>query len=301
MNDSLLQARQMRAFLAVAEELSYTKAAQRLHITQPPLTRQIKALEKQIGTQLFVRKATGVELTDAGRLLKNEMPSILELSHRVQERVRLAGSGLIGTLDIGVSGSPVLDLIPRLLIHLQKRMPGLTCRLHADGKLEQVSELQKRRISVGFTRLASESPSLVVESVFRERLFVATHETSAIKAKVRVTLRDLEDLPMILYPNIPVWNMAQNVTKAFRDEGVRINIAHLVDDVVTSVALVACGFGSCIVAESATRLTLPGVVYLPLQSEALQDIELNCIYRRDDDSPLLRAFLEVVRAFSWRR
>lgn len=291
----------MSYFLAVAEELNFNRAAARLNMAQPPLTRQIKAIEEKIGTLLFVRKSTGVALTDAGRVLLAEIPTILDLGRRAQERARMAGKGLAGLLDIGVFGSPVLDLVPRLLMHMQRELPEVKFKLHAYGKPDQLQALREHRIAVGFTRIAADGPFVKAETVCREKLFVAMHETNALSKRRSLTLRDLEDEPLILYPNIPMPNMAQEVMNAFRTEKVRLNVSQMVEDMVTSVALVACGFGSCIVAESAKTLQLPGVAYRPLKSPTLRDIELACVYRRDDTSPVLAAFLEIVRSFRWER
>lgn len=299
MASPLLDTRQMQCFLAVAEELNFTRAAKRLHMSQPPLTRLIKGIEAQVGTVLFLRKASGVELTDAGQVLLEELPPILAMSRQAQERAQMAGCGLVGTLHIGVTGSPVLNLVPRFLIHMKKEMPGVTFVLHANGKLDQMQGLNDRRISLGFTRVAAETATVVVEKVFSERLFVAIHESSPLVGKAFLTLRDLEDQALILYPNIPLSNLSQSVRSAFLAENVRLNVNQMVDDVVTSVALVACGFGSSIVAESAKILTLPGVTFLPLMSNSLADIELSCIYRRDDSSSILAAFLRGIRSYKW--
>lgn len=299
MDSPLLDTRQMQCFLAVAEELNLTRAARRLHMAQPPLTRMIRAIEEQVGTPLFLRKPSGVELTDAGRVLLEEVPAILEMSRRAQERAQMAGRGLVGTLHIGVTGSPVLSLVPRLLIYMKQVMPGIEFILHASGKADQIQGLNERRISVGFTRVASESATVIVEAVHHEKVFVATHESNPLSTKASLTLRDLEDQPLILYPNMALSNMAQSIRAAFKEEKVRLNVNQMVDDVVTSVALVACGFGSCLVAESAMILSLPGVVFRPLRSKTLSEIELSCIYRRDDNSAILAAFLGNLRGYSW--
>ncbi len=103
---------------------------------------------------------------------------------------------------------------------------------------------------------------------------------------------------MIVYPNAPLHGLAQEVATAFHREGIRLNVVQAVEDVLTCMALVAGGFGACITTQSATRLRLPGVVYRPLRARHLRDIELSCLYRTDDASPMLAAFLDVVRAFA---
>jgi DNA-binding transcriptional LysR family regulator len=150
-------------------------------------------------------------------------------------------------------------------------------------------------LSVGFNRLVPPSPDLVVETLLRERMMVALPETHALCARATVTIPDLADLPMILYPNLPLPGLAQQVMQAFAAEGTPLRVEQEVEDVLTAIALVAGGFGACITTASGTSLRLPGVAYRPLDSAHLKDIELSCIHRRGDPSPVLAAFLAVVR------
>jgi DNA-binding transcriptional LysR family regulator len=142
---------------------------------------------------------------------------------------------------------------------------------------------------------------LVVETVLRERLVVALPERHPLAARGRLVLADLDDQPMILYPNLPLPGLAQRVKQAFQRERLRLRIEQEVEDVLTSVALVAGGFGLCVTVESSTSLRLPGVAWRPLDNEVLRDIELACLYRKGDASPVLAAFLDVVHTFAKQR
>lgn len=286
----------MRQFLAVAEERNFTRAAERLHMAQPPLSRQIKALEDEMGAPLFLRTPAGVELTEAGQTLLDEVPNLLHLAQRAAERTRRAAQGLTGQLDVGIYGSGVLDVIPRVLAKFHAQRPEVRIALHNLTKSEQLQALRERRISVGFNRLIPPEPDLVVESVLREPLLVAMHEAHPLAQRGQVGMADLDGLPMILYPNEAIHGLAQEVAEAFRQEGVRLAVEQDVEDVVTAVALVASGFGLTIATRSAASLRLPGVVFVPLRSRHLKDLELSCLYRRGDPSPVLAMFLEVVRA-----
>lgn len=287
--------RQMRYFVALAEERNFGRAAERLHMAQPPLTRQIHALEEEFGTRLFDRTPKGVELTEAGQVLLEEAPNILALAKRATERTRLAGQGLIGRIDVGIFGSGVLDVIPRLLARFHAARPEVHIELHNMTRSEQIAALRERRIAVGFNRLVPAEPDLMIEVLLREKLVVALQKGHRLCAQRTVSLRDLHNEPMILYPKRPIPGLAQMVSGAFQRKGVRLNMVQLVEDWLSCVALVAGGFGISVTTASAATLKLPGVVYRPLASRILQDIELSCIYRRDDRSPILAAFLEVVR------
>jgi DNA-binding transcriptional LysR family regulator len=167
--------------------------------------------------------------------------------------------------------------------------------LHTMSKPAQIEALLERRITVGFNRLVPAVPGIAVETVLRERLVVGLHDSHPLCAKDSISLADLEDQPMVLYPNVPIAGLAQEVSDAFRLEKRRLQVVQEVEDVLTCVALVSAGFGLCITTEPAVHLGLPHVVYRPLKSRWLKDVELSCLYREDDRSPLLAAFLEVVR------
>lgn len=285
----------MRYFLAVAEARHLGRAAERLHMAQPPLTRQIRALEDELGTDLFVRTPKGMELTEAGQTLLDEVPNLLQLAQRARERTRAAGRGETGRLDVGLFGSGVLDVIPRLLARFHADRPDVRIVLHTMTKAEQLDALRERRISVGFNRLVPPEPDLVIETVMRETLRVALPASHRLAARAAVRVPDLAGEPMILYPNLPLPGLAQQVMGAFAAEGVPLRVEQEVEDVLTAIALVAGGFGACVTTASSESLRLPGVVYRPLDCAHLRDIELSCIHRRGDASPVLHAFLTVVR------
>ncbi|WP_027210755.1 LysR substrate-binding domain-containing protein [Burkholderia sp. WSM2232] len=287
--------KQMRYFMALAEESNFGRAAERLHMAQPPLTRNIRALEQELGTQLFVRTTKGAELTEAGRALMEEVPNILALARRAEEQTQLAGQGYLGRLDVGIFSSGILNVIPRLLAEFHTERPEVKIGLHNMSKAEQISALRERRITIGFNRLVPDEPDIAVDWVLREPFLVALYEGHRLCAKKAVTLRDLDNERMILYPNAPVHGLAQEVAAAFRAENVQLRVEQEVEDVVTCIALVASRFGICVTTESAVNLRLPGVVYRPLRSTQLREIELTCLYRRGDNSPILQAFLNLVR------
>lgn len=134
----------------------------------------------------------------------------------------------------------------------------------------------------------------MVETVLREPMMVAMHESHPLAGRKAVGVADLDGLPLILYPNVPMPGLAQEVAQAFRHEGAQLCVEQEVEDVLTAVALVASGFGLAVTTRSASSLRLPGVLFVPFKSRYLKDLELSCIYRRADTSPVLRNFLTVV-------
>jgi DNA-binding transcriptional LysR family regulator len=289
--------RQMRYFLAVARERNFGRAAKALHMAQPPLTRQIKAMEEDLGVELFLRTSRGVELTDAAQALVVEAENLLALAQRAEHRVRLAGQGLAGHLEIGVFGSGILNVVPRIMAAFHKQRPEVTIGLRNLSKNEQIQALRERRLDVGFARLIPGDEDLGIEIVRREPVLVALYDGHPLCSQKEITVRDLDNEPMILYPTFAMTGLAQRVADAFRRGRAKLRVEQEVEDAVTAIALVSSGFGLCVTTDSAASLRLPGVTYRPLRSAHLRDIEMSCFYRKDDSSPLLQAFLLAVRAY----
>lgn len=267
-------------------------------MAQPPLSRHIQALEDELGVALFVRTPKGMQLTEAGRVLADGARHLLALGEQTAERTRLAGQGMTGRLDVGLFGSGVLDVIPRLLARFHSQRPHVRIVLHNLTKAEQLQALRERRIAVGFNRLVPPEPDIAIETLLREPLVVALPQQHPLVRHTTdeepISLSALDGVPMILYPNLPLHGLAHEVRAAFQVEGVRLHVEQEVEDVMTAVALVAAGFGAAITTRSATNLRLPGVIFRPLHSRALGTLELCCLWRRDDPSPVLAAFLESV-------
>lgn len=125
-----MEFRHLRYFMALADEGNFGRAARRAHISQPPLTRQIRQLEEEFGTRLFERTPKGVELTEAGRLFREEAMKILALAQLAAEKTRMAARGELGRLDVGIFGSAVLNVIPRLILEFRRRYPAVEVHLH---------------------------------------------------------------------------------------------------------------------------------------------------------------------------
>lgn len=288
----------LRCFQAVAEAGNIGRAARRLHMAQPPLSRRIHALEADIGARLFIRTPKGVEITEAGVALLDEVPNLLQLVERARDRSRDAGAGLVGRIDVGLFGSGVLDVIPRMLARFHADRPEVKIALHNMNKAEQLQALRERRITIGFNRLVPPAADLTIELVLREPMVIALPERHHLASRRELRIRDLANQQLILYPNLPVRGLAQEVLDAFRAEQVPCTVEQEVEDVVTAIALVAGGFGIAVTTQSATSLALPGVAFRPLRSTTLPDLELTCMYRRNDRSAVLAAFIGVVREFA---
>ncbi|MCH9829435.1 MAG: LysR family transcriptional regulator [Gammaproteobacteria bacterium] len=294
-----MELRHLRYFIAVAEERNIGRAAARLHISQPPLTRQIQQLEDELGVRLFIRTPRGVELTEAGALFFEEARNIGAVVEQATERTQRAGQGRLGRLDVAIFGSGILDTIPKLLLAFRKAYPEVKIVLHTMNKGEQIEALRQRRITVGFNRMLAPLPDIASELVKTEKLLVAINDSHPLASRSVVPFRMLAEHPLVLFPTGMRPSFVDKVTGLCREAGFIPQISQEVGDAVTGVALVASGFGLCLVPESATVLALPGVVYRPLSELPKNaDVDLSCIYRLGDQPPILTAFLDTVR--TWR-
>ncbi len=211
----------------------------------------------------------------------------------------MAEQGYIGRLDVAFFSSGVLNAIPRILSEFRQRRPKVKVALYNMTKAEQLEALRDRRITIGFNRLVPDEDDLAVEIVLREPFLVGLYRGHPLCDRAYITLADLDNEPLVVYPNAPMHGLGEEIAAAFRAEGLKFKVEQATDDIVTCIAMVASGFGVCITTQSAQTLNLPNVVYRPLRSNTLKDIELSCMYRRDDTSPILHAFLALVRQFNY--
>jgi len=287
--------RQLRYFIAVAEEGNVHRAATRLHVSQPPLTRQIKALEESLGVQLFRRTHWGVELTQAGHALLNEARSISAHIDHGLDRTRRVGRGEAGRLDVGVFGSGALSLVPLVLRRYSTLYPDVQIVLLNVTQSAQVEALRQRRIMITFDRYLPEDQDLVVEIVVRERQFVALQEGNPLAKRATVPVGALANERFIVSRDA---RHAQRIAALCQSNGFDLHLGQEAGDMVTGLALVANGYGVQIVPESIRAVRMPGLVYRPIRAKGESWIDLQCAYRRDETSSLLAALLTVVLDFS---
>lgn len=290
-----IEFRHLRYFVAVVESKSFRAAAQRLHVSQPPLTRQMQQLEELLGLALLERQPRGVELTAAGAVFFEEARNLLALAEQAIDRTQMAAQGQLGRLDVGVYGSAVFDAIPRVIQAFRLAHPRVEVVLHNLDRAGQIRALRERRLTVGFNRFFVEEPDLIWDVALHEQLNVAMHEAHPFAKRERLSFADLADQPLIVYPRTPRPSFIDQTLSLFHSRHLTPRIVQEVDDVVTAIALVSSGFGLTLASDSALTLRLPGIVYVPLEATDAQ-INLCMIRRANDDSALLRAFIDVVHA-----
>jgi DNA-binding transcriptional LysR family regulator len=299
---SRVDLRHLRYFVAIVEKGSFRAAAETLNLSQPPLTRQIQQLEDIVGTPLLVRRSSGVQTTEAGQAFFTEARNILALVERTCANTRLIGLGRLGHLDVGVFGSAVLDIVPRIVLEFRNQFPDVEVQLHNMDRETQVKALHERRIQIGFNRFFQDHPDLIWESVVREKMLIAAPSTHPLTAKSAVSLRDLASEPLIFYPRTSgPGGFSNYLLRLFHNLNIEPKIVQTVDDVVAAVSFVSSGLGITLGVESARNLRLPGVTYLPLVEGEASAFDLSVIYRASEHSQVLDAFLDCVRSVSAKR
>ncbi|MBX6764047.1 MAG: LysR family transcriptional regulator [Rubrobacteraceae bacterium] len=291
-----MELRHLQYFVAVAEEMSISRAAQRLHMAQPPLSNQIKQLESELGVLLFERTSRGVRLTEAGEMLLEEARRFfiqLDQAVRVVQRV---GHGEVGRLALGFVPSASNEILPEILHSFRELYPGVELFLSEMKPDQIVQQLHEGKIDAGFLYLPLEDPSLSIERVSREPLVLALPERHPLAPEPEVDLREVAHEPFILpmrYRLMP--GLHGQVTEACRRAGFVPNAVQ--KDVwlmQTIVGLVAGGLGVALVPASVQNLSRKGVLYKRV-SGLSPSVELGFVWPPARSSPVLEAFLAVVR------
>jgi DNA-binding transcriptional LysR family regulator len=286
--------RRLQYFVAVAEELSFRRAAERLQMTQPPLSSQIQQLEKELEVKLFDRTGRGLRLTEAGRFLLEDACRLLIQVRQTADMTRRIGHGRVGRPTIGFLPSIGHGPLPDVLREFRAHFPEVDLLLRELNPDQQVQALHDKRVDVGFLYLPLEDSALSIEPVFREPLIVALPEQHPLADKPQVPLYALSDEPFILPPQHRVPGCYGQIMKACHQAGFSPKAVQ--KDVwlmQTTVDLVAAGIGVALVAGTLRNLSRAGVVYKTLQDPS-PVVEIGVVWRCGDDRPVLRSFLDMV-------
>ena len=292
-----MELRHLEYFVAVAEELSFTRAAERLTIAQSPVSQQIRKLERELGTDLFDRTTRSVGLTDAGRILYAEAIELLAASRRAADNARLAGQGRLGRLALAFTGSATYELMPLLVRAYAQRFPDVTLEVRSEMLTPaQVDGLLEGSISVGLLRPPVAADGLVVEVLRHEPLVALLPVTHPRATQINLELTDLRHEPFIGYPSSPPSSIYQAVIGACRQAGFTPTIRQEVAETSSLVALVAAGLGVALAPASVRHLRINGVTHRPLRGPAQATVMLAVAYKKGPVSPLVRGYLETTRA-----
>jgi DNA-binding transcriptional LysR family regulator len=293
-----MELRHLRYFMAVAEEGHFGRAARRLGLAQPPLSRQIQALEAEIGFELFDRSRRRVELTAGGEVLLRHARDVLEALELGVREARRAASGEIGRIVVGYPSSLAYSGLTELLRAFRDRSPGVEIALREMPPQSQLDALRARHIDVGFVRAPLDDPALSAELVRREPLIVALPADHPLAARKRIALSQLAGEPFVCFPRSRGPAFFDHIMRLCHDAGFTPRIAQEAPQ-LDIISLVAAGFGVAIMPASLRELRRDGLALRPIVGSPRADLLV--AWRSDDRSPALRDFIELVRQIGVRR
>jgi DNA-binding transcriptional LysR family regulator len=289
-----VELRHLRYFVAVAEELSFTRAAARLHMAQPPLSSQIRNLEGAIGVELFDRSRRTIALTAAGEALLSEARRLLVQVDQSVRAAQRAGTGEVGRLAVGFVPSASNSMLPPHLRAFRARYPGVELYLREMPPDDLVDALLAGGVDVGFLYLPFADARLELRTVSREPLVAAVPADHALAARPSLRVRDLRDEPFVLPARHRMPGLNARVLDACRRAGFTpVAVQKEVWLMQTVLGLVAAGLGVALVPASVENLHRTGVAFRPV-TDAGPEVEMGLFWRRDDSSAIVPNFVGVV-------
>lgn len=288
-----LELRHFKYFLAVAEELHYRKAAEKLFISQPGLSRQIKQMEEILDTQLFVRTKKKVQLTPAGTYLKGEVEFILNHLDLTGKQLKSIGEGDLGEIRIGFLGSAMQEVIPKLLLHLKEQYPGIKTSLEELSNQAQVNAVLKDRLDIGFVRLARVPQEISIKPVYEDTFSVVLPKAHRLTADGFNDMAQLADEEFILFAQEYSPFYYDTVMSICEDAGFVPKVSHKSVHAQTIFKLVANNLGVAIVPTSLQHGFQMDVKFIALK-KIPQKAVLSVIWKPDNRNPVLKHCMDLL-------
>lgn len=288
--------RHLRYFVTVAEECHFGRAAERLHMAQPPLSQQIRRLEAELGIELFTRTTRRVDLTPAGTAYLERARTILNSVDAAADDARRVAAGAVGHLAIGCVGSATYSLLPALSRRLAEELPGVDFSFRGEMLVaDQVEALREGSIDLALLRPPVAEGRLAMTLLREERLVVAVPSGHQLASRKQLRVADLAGTDLIIHSAGRHSMMYDVVRRLFIDAGVTPHIRHEVGETSTLVTLVAGGLGVAVVPQPVSALALEGVTYRPLIRPATS-VGLAVAHRADRNEPHLDRALSTITA-----
>jgi DNA-binding transcriptional LysR family regulator len=294
-----VELRHLRYFVAVAEELNFGRAAQRLGIAQPPLSQQIRRLEAEFGVELFRRNRRRVQLTDAGRMLLERAKPLLVDADGLDDFMRSVASGERGRLTVGFVTSAGYEVLPAVVRTFRTRWPGVDVKLAAMSSHDLAEAVRGGQADVALIRLPVDDHRLRLTPLFEERLLAALPDGHPLAATRSVNVAALGDEPFVLFPREVGVALYDDIIGICREAGFRPRIVQEAPDTTSWVSLVAAGIGVSLVPESVATFRAPFVTYRPLAG-APATFSVVLAERIDERSPLVASFRTIAEEMQAR-
>jgi DNA-binding transcriptional LysR family regulator len=289
-----LELRHLRYFVAVAEELHFGRAAQRLGMAQPPLSQQIQRLEQIVGTLLFERTSRRVQLTDAGTALLPDARRLLAGADAALLGARRAGRGEQGELRVAFAATVMFLALPEIIRAFRDRFPGVHLDLREMPTGPQLAGIKAGEIDIGFVREPGPDPELEIVTVMREPLRIAVPKGHPLASRATISVRHLADEPFVLFPEELAPGLHAQVMALCRAAGFTPRVVEESRELYTSVSLVEAGIGVSILPASVEKLGWRGVRYRAIPS-ASAETRIAAAWRKDRARPVVEAFMGVVQ------
>ncbi|KAA9150742.1 LysR family transcriptional regulator [Amycolatopsis acidicola] len=287
--------RALRSFVVLAEELNFSRAAERLHVAQPALSQQIRALEKDLGAQLVDRGRRPLRLTEAGSYLLTEARQLLATAEQAALGTREIGEGTRGWLAIGFTRSSMYSVLPPALKQFHRAYPKVDLKLFEMVTEDHADALHEGRIHVGIGRQPAAVPGCTTRLLLRENVMAVLSPDHPAAGSEQVRLADLADTPVILFPRHAAARFARFIESLYRDAGLVPKVEYRTFEIQTAIALVAAGLGVTFVGESVARHGRGDVVFRQVAGlDGAKTTTLAATYQTRDESPHLRAFLDCL-------
>jgi DNA-binding transcriptional LysR family regulator len=289
--DQDLELRHLRYFVAVAEELHFARAAQRLHMSQPPLSQQIRRLEEIVGCPLFARTSRWVKLTPAGETLLERARRVLRNVQRDIQDVRSVGEGEVGTLNVGFVGSAMLTTLPETFREFRETFPGVSLRLCESFTSQVLEGLQNGTLDAGILRDSDPVDSVNVTTLFSESYVAVLPGTHRCARQKSISPGTLRDEPFVYYPRSAGTRAFEKPFTVFEEYGFRPQIVQEASHWVSILRLVGAGLGVSIAPACVQRLASTEVVCVPLRhAKVTSNIELGLV--KGDRRPIVEHFVK---------
>jgi len=292
--------RHIRYFVAVAEELHFGRAAQRLGISQPPLSLQIQALEKDLGTKLFDRTRHKVALTLAGQATLAEAYRLLEHAEYVRTVARQANAHPISRLDIGCVSSVLFDVLPPLLDRLHVKHPEISLSLRDYETTEALHALLNAKLDVAFIRIDKVDPPLKAHRIMDDHFIAALPARHRLARRKTIPLISLANEPLVVYSRRLSPASHDRIIAACLESGFTPNLAYYSATIQSQIGFVACGLGVALVPQLVQRWRIPRVVYRPLE-KPISTTAVSMVWNGRTRSESVRLFLEVTQQLYARK
>lgn len=289
---------QLRCFVAVAEELHFSRAAERLNMTQPPLSRQIRLLEHQIGAQLLERTSRTVRLTAAGKAFFPDAARLLRMAEEAAATARRNAKGEKGSLAIGFTASFGYKLLPEIVRRLRERAPEVSLTLKELVTGAQLEALHSGALDIGLMRPHHPDGDMESALLGTEELYLALPKQDAGLWPEEPTLASLQDKPFLMYSPYEARYFHNLLSGCFQQEDVLPQVVEYVAQIHTMLALVQSGIGVALIPKSATSLHFEGLLLRKVKTTPPRPVEMVYSYRKDNHNPALATLLkEVLPAF----